>query len=183
MSSFAADSHAGGGAVVVSLSGDLDLATVDYADAAFRQAARESKLLVVDLRQLDFIGVVGLRLMLAADEFSPTDMNAMRATGYLARQYFLFNRTTWMDETVEHTAKAFLGLTMNCCKCHDHKYDPVRQDDYYRFRAFFEPYQVRAEMVPGQVDFEKDAIPTGFDCHLLLAGERQAALTSSHVLA
>ena len=66
MSSFAADSHAGGGAVVVSLSGDLDLATVDYADAAFRQAARESKLLVVDLRHLDFIGVVGLRLMLAA---------------------------------------------------------------------------------------------------------------------
>jgi mono/diheme cytochrome c family protein len=107
-----------------------------------------------------------VREMLAADELYPTDCDAQRATGYLARQYFIFNRTTWMDETVEHTAKAFLGLTMNCTKCHDHKYDPIRQDDYYRFRAFFEPYQVRAEMVPGETDFEKDAIPCGFDCNL-----------------
>jgi hypothetical protein len=107
-----------------------------------------------------------VREMLAADELYPTDLNALRATGYLARQYFIFNRTTWMDETVEHTAKAFLGLTLNCTKCHDHKYDPIKQDDYYRFRAFFEPYQVRAEMVPGESDFEKDAIPCGYDCDL-----------------
>ena len=39
-----------------------------------------------------------------------------------ARNYFKFNRTTWLDETIEHTAKAFLGLTVNCAKCHDHKY-------------------------------------------------------------
>jgi mono/diheme cytochrome c family protein len=107
-----------------------------------------------------------VREMLAADELYPNDLDVMRATGYLARQYFIFNRTTWMDETVEHTAKAFLGLTLNCTKCHDHKYDPIRQDDYYRFRAFFEPYQVRAEMVPGVADFEKDAIPCGYDCDL-----------------
>jgi hypothetical protein len=107
-----------------------------------------------------------VREMLAADELYPKDLNALRATGYLARQYFIFNRTTWMDETVEHTAKAFLGLTLNCCKCHDHKFDPIRQDDYYRFRAFFEPYQVRAEMVPGEFDFEKDAVPCGYDCDL-----------------
>src|SRR5438270_274877 len=65
MSSFAADSRPAGDAVVVSLTGDLDLATVDYAYAAFRRAARESRLMVVDLRRLDFIGVVGLRLLLA----------------------------------------------------------------------------------------------------------------------
>jgi mono/diheme cytochrome c family protein len=106
-----------------------------------------------------------VREMLAADELYPTDLDALRATGYLARQYFIFNRTTWMDETVEHTAKAFLGLTLNCTKCHDHKYDPIRQDDYYRFRAFFEPYQVRAEMLPGEADFEKDALPRAFDCN------------------
>ena len=61
----------------------------------------------------------------------------------------VFNRTTWLDEVVEHTSKAFLGLTMNCCKCHDHKYDPLPQTDYYRLRAFFEPYQLRQEQVPG----------------------------------
>jgi Protein of unknown function (DUF1553)/Protein of unknown function (DUF1549) len=104
--------------------------------------------------------------MLAADELYPTDPDKLRATGYLARLYFIFNRTTWMDETVEHTAKAFLGLTMNCTKCHDHKYDPISHSDYYRFRAFFEPYQVRTDMVPGEPDFEKDGVPRAFDCNL-----------------
>src|SRR5437667_1238798 len=104
--------------------------------------------------------------MLAADELYPTDADALRGTGFLARHYFKFNRTTWLDETVEHTAKAFLGLTMNCTKCHDHKYDPISQTDYYRMRAFFEPYQVRTDQVPGEADYEKDGIPRAFDCHL-----------------
>ncbi len=107
-----------------------------------------------------------LRDMLAVDELHPNDMNRLRASGYLARQYFKFNRTSWLDETVEHTSKAMLGLTLNCCKCHDHKYDPISQQDYYRFRAIFEPYQVRTEMVPGVVEFQKDGIPRAFDCSL-----------------
>jgi len=107
-----------------------------------------------------------LREMLAADELFPDDLDRLRATGFLARQYFKFNRNSWLDETVEHTGKAFLGLTLNCARCHDHKYDPVSQADYFRFRAFFEPYQVRMEMVPGQPDFEKDGIPRAYDCNL-----------------
>jgi hypothetical protein len=106
-----------------------------------------------------------LREMLAADELYPNDLQKLRATGYLVRSYFIFNRTTWLDETVEHTAKAFLGLTLNCAKCHDHKYDPLRQADYYRFRAFFEPYQLRTEQVPGETDFVKDGIPRAYDCN------------------
>jgi len=107
-----------------------------------------------------------LREMLAADELYPNDLDQLRATGFLARQYFLFNRNSWLEETVEHTSKAFLGLTMNCAKCHDHKFDPISQVDYYRFRAFFEPYQVRSDEPPGEVDFEKDGIPRAFDCNL-----------------
>ena len=107
-----------------------------------------------------------LREMLAADELYPNDLDRLRATGFLARQYFKFNRNSWLEETVEHTAKAFLGLTMNCAKCHDHKFDPISQIDYYRFRAFFEPYQVRTDEVPGEMDFEKDGIPRAFDCNL-----------------
>jgi mono/diheme cytochrome c family protein len=107
-----------------------------------------------------------VREMLAADELYPDDLDRLRATGYLARSYFLFNRNTWLDEVVEHTSKAFLGLTLNCAKCHDHKYDPVAQADYYRLRAFFEPYQIRTDEVPAQVDFEKDGIPRAFDCNL-----------------
>jgi hypothetical protein len=107
-----------------------------------------------------------LREMLAADELYPNDLDRLRATGYLARQYFIFNRTTWLDETIEHTAKGMLGLTFNCGKCHDHKYDPLSQVEYYKLRAIFEPYQIRTEMVPGQIDFEKDGIPRAFDAHL-----------------
>jgi len=103
--------------------------------------------------------------MLAADEIAPTDRDKLRATGFLARNYFLFNRTTWLDNTIEHTSKAFLGLTMNCTKCHDHKYDPFSQVDYYRLRAFFEPHQVRLDSVPGQTDLEKDGLPRVFDAH------------------
>ena len=104
--------------------------------------------------------------MLAADELTPTDPNALRATGFLARNYYLFNRTTWLDATIEHTGKAFVGLTLNCAKCHDHKYDPLTHEDYYRFRAIFEPHQVRLDPVPGVTDFEKDGLPRVFDNHL-----------------
>ncbi|MCA9011454.1 MAG: DUF1553 domain-containing protein, partial [Planctomycetaceae bacterium] len=106
-----------------------------------------------------------LREMLAADELYPNDPDRLRATGFLARQYFKFNRTSWMDETIQHTSKAMLGLTFNCAKCHDHKYDPISQRDYYRMRAFFEPYQIRTDMVGSEVDFEKDGIPRSFDCN------------------
>lgn len=107
-----------------------------------------------------------VRLMLAADELAPDDPSRLRATGYLARNFFLFNRHQWMDETVEHVSKGFLGLTMNCSKCHDHKYDPLPQEDYYRLRAFFEPYHVRLDLVPGQTDFDRDGLPRVFDALL-----------------
>ena len=107
-----------------------------------------------------------IREMMAADELYPDDLDRIRATGYLARQYFKFNRNSWMEETVEHTSKAFLGLTLNCNKCHDHKYDPFTQADFYRFRAIFEPYQVRLDQLPDETDYEKNGLPRAFDCNL-----------------
>ena len=104
--------------------------------------------------------------MLAADEAAPTDRDALRATGFLCRNYYLFNRTTWLDDVIEHTNRAFLGVTMQCVKCHDHKYDPIEQVDYYRMRAVFEPYHVRLDAWPGETDFEKNGLPRAFDLHL-----------------
>ena len=103
---------------------------------------------------------------LAGDELAPTDPATLRATGFLARNYYLFNRTTWMDDVVEHTSKAFLGLTMNCVKCHDHKYDPLTTTDYYAMRAIFEPYHARLDELPGTTDLEKDGLPRAYDLHL-----------------
>ena len=115
-----------------------------------------------------------VREMIASDELYPNDLEKLRASGFLARQYFRFNRTSWLDETVEHTSKAIMGLTMNCAKCHDHKYDPIRHQDYYRMRAIFEPYQVRIDFTPNEIDPERDGIPRAFDCNL-------EALTYLHV--
>ncbi len=103
--------------------------------------------------------------MLAGDEVAPTDPKTLRATGFLARNWFLFNRDTWLDATIEHTSKAFLGLTMNCTKCHDHKSDPIPQVDYYRMRAFFEPHQVRVDAVPGETDLNKNGLSRAFDAY------------------
>ena len=43
----------------------------------------------------------------------------------------------YVADRVETTATVWLGLTTNCCRCHDHKYDPLSQKDYYRLFAFF----------------------------------------------
>ncbi|MCA9117694.1 MAG: DUF1549 domain-containing protein, partial [Planctomycetaceae bacterium] len=90
--------------------------------------------------------------MLAADEIDPEDREAGYATGYLVRNWYALNPNDWMRANVEHTGKAFLGLTFNCAHCHDHKYDPITHDEYFSFRAFFEPISIRQERVPGEAD-------------------------------
>jgi Protein of unknown function (DUF1549)/Protein of unknown function (DUF1553)/Planctomycete cytochrome C len=103
--------------------------------------------------------------MLAADEIAPDDAQAIRATGYLVRNWYLFNRNTWIDNTIEHTGKAFLGITFNCARCHDHMYDPISQAEYYQLRAFFEPHDVRTDRLPSQPDVTKDGLVRVFDAH------------------
>ncbi|WP_235963692.1 DUF1553 domain-containing protein [Tautonia rosea] len=93
-----------------------------------------------------------LRMMLAADELAPDDPEELPATGYVVRNFYRWNYNTWMADSVEHTGKAFLGLTINCAHCHDHKYDPIRHEDYFAFRAFFEPIELRHDRVPGEPD-------------------------------
>jgi mono/diheme cytochrome c family protein len=101
--------------------------------------------------------------MLAADELAPDDPQALRALGYLGRNWYLFNRNVWLDNIVEHTGRGFLGLTVQCCRCHDHKFDPISQIDYYRLRAFFEPHRVRTDRLPGQPDLTLDGLPRVYD--------------------
>jgi Protein of unknown function (DUF1553)/Protein of unknown function (DUF1549)/Planctomycete cytochrome C len=104
-----------------------------------------------------------VREMLAGDELSPADPDVLRATGFLVRNRHKSNRNIWLDATVEHTAKAFLGLTINCARCHDHKFDPISQTAYYRMRAIFESHDVATDRLPGQPDLLKDGLVRAYD--------------------
>lgn len=76
------------------------------------------------------------------------EQDLLIATGYLRlgphdNSAAAFNeqgrsRAELMADLVETTGSAFLGLTLACCRCHDHKYDPLSQADHFRMRAFFE---------------------------------------------
>jgi hypothetical protein len=78
----------------------------------------------------------------------PAEQDALIATGFLRlgphdNAAKLFNeqdrsRAELMADLVETTGSAFLGLTLSCCRCHDHKFDPLLQADHFRMRAFFE---------------------------------------------
>ncbi len=95
--------------------------------------------------------------MLAGDELAPLDPEVHRATGFLGRNWYKFDRNVWLFDTVEQTSQAYLGLTFKCARCHDHKYDPITQEEYFRFRAFFEPHDVRTDPLQANVSTEKDA--------------------------
>lgn len=105
--------------------------------------------------------------MLAADEVSPEDQASLRATGFLARNWYKFNRNVWLDNIVEHSSKAFLGLTINCARCHDHKYDPFAQTSYYQMRAIFETHDLRDDpLQTGAVGAANEMLVRTYDADL-----------------
>jgi hypothetical protein len=101
--------------------------------------------------------------MFAADELCPEDENALRATGYLARNYKMLSREKWLQDTVDHTFLAFQGVTIGCARCHDHMYDPILQKEYYQVRAVFTPHQVRIDRLRGEPDTKKDGLARVYD--------------------
>jgi len=103
-----------------------------------------------------------IREQLAGDELfdgppkNSSEQDALIATGFLRlspqdNSAGAFNEqdragAEWLADLTETTGAAFLGLTMSCCRCHDHKYDPLSQADHYRLRAFFEPVKYGDEI-------------------------------------
>ncbi len=95
-----------------------------------------------------------VREQLAGDEYAPNDPDSVIATGYLAAgpqdivQKDAKTRSDELDDLVATTGQTFLGLTLGCARCHDHKYDPVKITDYYRLSAIFSPTERRELPVP-----------------------------------
>ena len=89
-----------------------------------------------------------IREQLAGDELDRRDYDAITALGFLRNgpfigdMLFMQNEDTRQDELddiVSTTGGAMLGLTVGCARCHNHKYDPIAQRDYYRMVAIFAP--------------------------------------------
>ena len=125
---------------------------------------------------------------LAGDEIPNRTEQSVIATGMLragtwndepndAADY-LYTR---LEDMVHTTTSAFIGLTVKCARCHDHKFDPIRQTDYYRTASFFWPGYIGQQNLGGP---DKDQL--GYDVfgwtdrnshpepiHLLIKGERE----------
>jgi len=125
---------------------------------------------------------------LAGDEVPYRDEQSLIATG-------MIRAGTWNDEPndptdyqytrledmVHTTSSAFIGLTVKCARCHDHKFDPIRQTDYYRFaNAFWSGFIGQANL-GGPSEKELGSTAFGWTdrsakvapLHRLINGERQ----------
>ncbi len=84
---------------------------------------------------------------IAGDELYPGDPEARTGTGFYrvgTNRDMLFkvedvNLVEKRTDMVDTTAAVFLGMTVGCARCHDHKFDPIPQRDFYRMQAIFQP--------------------------------------------
>ncbi len=100
-----------------------------------------------------------VREQLAGDELDPGNPDALIGTAYLRQSFYEYNsrdaegqRTTILNDITDTTGELFLGLSFACARCHDHKFDPVLQKDYYRLQAFFAPLIWRDDLPLGTAD-------------------------------
>lgn len=103
---------------------------------------------VIDSLNADKPYDVFVKEQLAGDELFE-DPQQQQGTGYFAvgpNRDMLYkvediNRVESLTDFTDTTSSVFLGLTAGCARCHDHKYDPIPQKDYYRLQAVFAPFQ------------------------------------------
>ncbi|MBY0504962.1 MAG: DUF1549 and DUF1553 domain-containing protein [Bryobacteraceae bacterium] len=87
-----------------------------------------------------------VREQLAGDEIDPASHEMLVASGFnrlgplrknQGNQEVASSRTEVLTEMTNIVGGAFLGVTVGCARCHDHKFDPIRQSDYYRLQGYF----------------------------------------------
>lgn len=94
-----------------------------------------------------------MREQLAGDELRPDDPSALIATGFNLLGADMTDssdqvqrRQNTLNDMTDTAGLAFLGLTIGCARCHDHKFEPLSQVDYYRLQAFFTPAKFRKDV-------------------------------------
>ncbi len=97
-----------------------------------------------------------VREQIAGDELWPADRDALIATGFnligpdmTDSSDQIQRRLNTLNDMTDATASVFLGQTMGCARCHDHKFEPIAQRDYFALQAFFMPAAFKREtLVP-----------------------------------
>jgi hypothetical protein len=94
-----------------------------------------------------------IKEQLAGDELFPDDPQALIATGFnllgpdmtdAASQ--AQRRQNTLDDMTDTAGLAFLGITVGCARCHNHKFEPISQSDYFRLQAFFTPAEYQRDL-------------------------------------
>jgi hypothetical protein len=141
-----------------------------------------------------------VKYQIAGDEIAPKDPLALMATGFLGAGAYPTqitlrevepSRYDAMDDMANTTGQAFLAMTIGCARCHDHKFDPIPQADYYRFVSNFvttvrsnieveiapvsaeelENYEAKKKLLTSQLTaFEVDELPKRLDEWLKQSG-------------
>ena len=122
---------------------------------------------------------------IAGDELGDRSAESVIATGFLRLGHWddepadpAADRYDQLDDIVSTTGQAFLGLTIGCARCHDHKFEPLSTHDYYSLVAVFNPLvrprKGRTELtVPtaaGEAYVWQETSPTAPETHVLVRG-------------
>ena len=132
-----------------------------------------------------------VRQQVAGDVLYPGDAAATAATGFLVagpwdsvtkqinkdKSMALSIRQDELDDMVTATMSSFMGLTVNCARCHDHKFDPIPTRDYYRLAAVFQgvTYGERPVAIEAQRD-ERTRLAAPLEAELKAVREQIAAI-------
>ena len=132
-----------------------------------------------------------VREQLAGDELPTVTSDSIIATGFYRLGLWddepadrLLALYDGFDDIITTTSQAFLGLTVNCARCHDHKIDPIPQRDYYSLLAFFQGITPNGNPNPNveRAVFENDAAREAYEARLKAHQEKlnvtQASVTA-----
>ncbi|HEX4150012.1 MAG TPA: DUF1549 and DUF1553 domain-containing protein, partial [Pirellulales bacterium] len=116
-----------------------------------------------------------IRVQIAGDELRPDDPQAAIATGFLLAGPDMPDlnlkeerRHMVLNEITSTVGAVFLGLQLGCAQCHDHKYDPISQADFYRLRSVFETAELFAKSSAERVVRESGLVPVS---HVMVRGD------------
>lgn len=90
-------------------------------------------------------------------------------------------RQIYIDDVVNSVGQTFLSTTMRCCKCHDHKFDPIPTRDYYRMYAVFAGTQMAERQAPFLVDENREGFSEGIQLVKRLANYATKKKTELHI--